>query len=231
MSRRLRAREVPSLRGMGGSDECGLGPIDSTWEKRMHGKSGDQSNAPSGLSVDRRTLLKTIAIAGAATSGGVLAPLTEARAEIWEEGDTQCRPPVQEVAPDYALDDAMLADFVKFSELLTGVKPLDHRLGSQYLERYARRPELTQFLPQLIGAYRTASSSSSSSIEAEIEKNIMQTSLRQAAAACCRTLEKLMRGWPCKLTLPNQISTSSLWDRALPAHLLRTGLHNQICGY
>ena len=147
----------------------------------MHGKSGDQSNAPSGLSVDRRTLLKTIAIAGAATSGGVLAPLTEARAEIWEEGDTQCRPPVQEFAPDYALDDAMLADFVKFSELLTGVKPLDHRLGSQYLERYARRPELTQFLPQLIGAYRTASSSSSSSIEAEIEKNIMQTSLRQPA--------------------------------------------------
>src|SRR5712692_5753256 len=99
--------------------------------------------------IDRRNLLRGAAVASAAATAAIM-PLRPAKAEIWEEGDIQCRPVVQEKAPDYDINDALLLDFMKVSETLTGVKPLDRRLGVQYLERYARNPELSALLPQRI---------------------------------------------------------------------------------
>src|SRR5947209_16825565 len=95
------------------------------------------SSAPS---IDRRNLLRGVAIATAAAGAGIVP--RPAKAEIWEEGDLQCRPVVQEKAPDYDVNDALLIDFMKLSETLTGVRPLDRRIGVQYLERYARNPDL-----------------------------------------------------------------------------------------
>jgi hypothetical protein len=101
--------------------------------------------------MNRRMLLRGVALAGVAASGaaGSFAP---ARAEIWEEGDEQCQAVVAEVTPDYDTG-TLLQDFMALSELLTGVKPLDPRIGAQYLQRYARHPELTKLLPPLIKAY------------------------------------------------------------------------------
>src|SRR5262249_26805733 len=102
-----------------------------------------------GAAMNRRALLRGV------VGAGTLVPLgRRAEAEIWEEGDIQCRPIVQEKEPAYDINDALLGDFMKLSEMLTGVKPLDRGLGVQYLERYARNPDLTALLPQLIKAYR-----------------------------------------------------------------------------
>ncbi len=121
----------------------------------------DGSIPSTGAAIDRRDLLRGVTIAGAAITG-VIAPLGGAKAEIWEEGDIQCRPAVQEKDPAYAINDTLLVDFMKVSETLTGVKSLDRRLGVQYLERYARHPDLTALLPQLIKAYRQVADASPS---------------------------------------------------------------------
>jgi len=135
----------------------------------------DRSIAPAGPAIDRRAVLRGVALAGAAASG-VVAPLARAKGEIWEEGDIQCGPAVQENKPGYDINDALLVDFIKVSEALTGVKPLDHRLGVQYLERYAYHPELTALLPQLIKAYRDIANGSPSQDDLinVIQKKIMQ---------------------------------------------------------
>jgi hypothetical protein len=119
----------------------------------MRNEPQDSPITSSRPTIDRRNLLRGAAVASAAATAAIM-PLRPAKAEIWEEGDIQCRPVVQEKAPDYDITDALLIDFMKLSETLTGVKPLDRRLGVQYLERYARNPDLTALLPQLIKAYR-----------------------------------------------------------------------------
>src|SRR5262249_29145655 len=119
----------------------------------MRKDTQDSPNTSRRPAIDRRGLLRGVAAAGTAATGSVVA-LMPARAEIWEEGDIQCRPLVQETAPAYDIDDALLMDFMKLSETLTGVKPLDRRFGVQYLQRYARNPDLSALLPQLIKAYR-----------------------------------------------------------------------------
>jgi hypothetical protein len=130
---------------------------------------------PAGPAIDRRDLLRGAALVGTAVTG-VVATLPRAGAEIWEEGDIQCRPAVQEKEPAYDINDALLVDFVKISETLTGVKPLDRRLGVQYLERYARHPDLTALLPQLITAYRdiAAGSPSQDDLIKAVQQKIMQ---------------------------------------------------------
>jgi hypothetical protein len=136
----------------------------------------DPSVGRTGPSVDRRALLRGVALAGVGATG-VVVPLVQAKAEIWEEGDIQCRPTVHDKTPDYDINDALLADFMNVSETLTGVKPLDRRLGVQYLERYARHPDLTALLPQLIKSYRDVASSSSTSQDdliKAVQQKIMQ---------------------------------------------------------
>jgi Membrane bound FAD containing D-sorbitol dehydrogenase len=107
-------------------------------------------------------------------AGRVVVPLVQAKAEIWEEGDIQCRPTVHDKTPDYDINDALLADFMNVSETLTGVKPLDRRLGVQYLERYARHPDLTALLPQLIKSYRDVASSSQDDLIKAVQLKIIQ---------------------------------------------------------
>jgi Membrane bound FAD containing D-sorbitol dehydrogenase len=115
----------------------------------MSGRTKEDGSPSGNFALDRRNLLRGLALSGAAVTG-----ITPSKAEIWEEGDTQCRPAIQEVVPEYPIDDSLLVDFINVSEALTGVKPLDQRLGSQYLDRYAHHPELTKLLPALIKAYR-----------------------------------------------------------------------------
>ncbi len=144
----------------------------------VHAAISKTENTQPEAGVDRRSLLRGVAVAGAAVVS--VFPQTQVvRAELWEEGDAQCRPQIQEVTPVYPLDDALLSDFIKLSEVLTGAKPLDSRLASQYLERYARHAELSPLLPPLIDAYRTIASSGGG--DEAIETAIMQTTLRPAA--------------------------------------------------
>jgi hypothetical protein len=125
----------------------------------MHKQTQDGPIISPGSGVNRRDLLRRAVVAGAAITS-VGGPLTQAKAEIWEEGDIQCRPVVQEKAPDYDVNDALLTDFMDVSETLTGVKPLDRRIGVQYLERYARHPDLSPLLPPLIKAYNAVKEAS-----------------------------------------------------------------------
>src|SRR5262245_66634627 len=118
----------------------------------MRKQMDDPSVDPAEPAVDRRALLRGVALAGAAATG-VVAPLGRVKAEIWEEGDIQCRPTVHDKTPDYDINDALLSDFMNVSETLTGVKPLDRRLGDQYLDRHARHPDLITLLPQHITTY------------------------------------------------------------------------------
>jgi D-sorbitol dehydrogenase-like protein len=105
--------------------------------------------------LDRRHLLRAGAIAGIAAVSTV-AQTTRSSAVIWEEGELQCRAwPVETTGPE--ITDALLADFMDVSRVLTGV-PLssvaDLRLGREYLERYARVATLGEALPKLVAAYR-----------------------------------------------------------------------------
>ncbi|ODM71858.1 sugar dehydrogenase complex small subunit [Bradyrhizobium elkanii] len=139
----------------------------------MRKDTQDKPNIATGASIDRRGLLRGVAAASAAVSGGVV-PLAVARAEIWEEGDQQCRPLIQEKAPDYDVNDAFLLDFMNLSETLTGVKSLDRQLGVQYLERYARNPDLTALLPQLIQRYRDVVASKPDDLVKAVQQKVMQ---------------------------------------------------------
>jgi len=139
----------------------------------MRKETDESSVGSAGPAVDRRALLR--GVAGAAATS-VVTPVGRAKAEIWEEGDIQCRPTVHDKTPDYDINDALLVDFMTVSETLTGVKPLDRRLGVQYLERYARHPDLTALLPQLIKSYRDAAASSTSQDDLikAVQQKVMQ---------------------------------------------------------
>jgi hypothetical protein len=144
----------------------------------MRHKPQDSPMISSAPIIDRRHLLRGVAIASAAAGAGIM-PLP-AKAEIWEEGDIQCRPVIQEKAPDYDVNDALLIDFMKLSETLTGVKPLDRRIGVQYLERYARNPDLSALLPQLIKAYKDVGGSTPA--PADLNNVIQQSIMRDKTA-------------------------------------------------
>jgi hypothetical protein len=119
-----------------------------------------------------RATMNRRAVLRGAVGAGALVPIGRSKAEIWEEGDIQCRPVVQEKEPAYEINDVLLGDFMKLSEILTGVKSLDRRLGVQYLERYARNPDLTALLPQLINAYRDIAAQSD--LAKAVQEKIMQ---------------------------------------------------------
>jgi len=118
----------------------------------MHDDS-DRSVAK-GLGIGRREILRAMAGAGVATVGA-LAPLPVARAEVWEEGDEQCR--VQQVQPSSPPDltELQLKQFISASETLTGAgkrrsQPplvLQPRLAAQFLERFAQMPD---YFPKLL---------------------------------------------------------------------------------
>src|SRR6266700_3267681 len=96
--------------------------------------------------------------ANSATSVG---QSSTARADLWEEGDEQCR--VQQAlskVPD--LDENQLADFVAVSETLTGQRPLQRRLAAQYLERFAQLPDYFPKLQRLVQVHKAYSGSSNS---------------------------------------------------------------------
>ncbi len=115
--------------------------------------NGDRS-AAKGLGVGRRELLRAMAGAGAATAGA-FTPLSVTHAEVWEEGDEQCR--VQQVQPSSPPDltELQLKQFISVSETLTGAgkRPsqsplvLQPRMAAQYLERFARLPD---YFPKLL---------------------------------------------------------------------------------
>ncbi|SRR5258708_17944846 len=90
--------------------------------------------------VGRRDLLQGVAATGIAMMGSTFLT-SPSHANIWEEGEVQCHASSAEKNPDYDLDDAILADFMKVSRTLTGMllsSPSDIHLGREYLERFTR---------------------------------------------------------------------------------------------
>lgn len=121
----------------------------------MSQSASDRPSIRTTPSVDRRNVLQGVAITGIVVAGSAfLAPA--AQANIWEEGETQCHVSAPQKDPDYDLDDALLADFMKVSRTLTGM-PLaslqDIRLGREYLVRFSKLnvPEID--LRKLIAAH------------------------------------------------------------------------------
>jgi hypothetical protein len=123
----------------------------------MQNADKDSFGARKLVTLGRRDLLRAAA-AATVTGAGALVPRS-ARAEVWEQGEEQCRPHVKERALDENVNDAMLTDFMQLSGTLADI-PLnsesDRRLGRQYLERFARIDELADLLPKLIDAYKKA---------------------------------------------------------------------------
>jgi D-sorbitol dehydrogenase-like protein len=106
-------------------------------------------------SIARRRFLQSAVAVGAAGAIPLSSPSTAqvASPESFEESEPQCRVMVNPVQPAYPLD-SILDDFMKLSEALTGIQPLDRNRSRQYLERYAGHPQLTSLLPPLIDAFR-----------------------------------------------------------------------------
>ncbi len=117
--------------------------------------------------------------AGAAATGAVSA--AQATTEIWREGDPQCRVNISEVAPNYSLDE-LFDDFMELSKALTGEAQLDPHLGSEYIERYASHPRLTQLLRPLIWAFQDISRPAAVGNQPTIDSKIMQDAKLRLAA-------------------------------------------------
>ncbi len=110
------------------------------------------------IALSRRELLRGATAAGIVAAGAIA---TTASAEIWEEGEEQCRAQVPERDPTYDVDNELLVRFMEVSRSLTGMalaSVSDLRLGRQYLERYVRIAELSDLLPELIKAHRNLAS-------------------------------------------------------------------------
>ncbi|SRR5713101_4905491 len=143
-------------------------------------RTPSRPDAVDNSSLARRQFLRAAIAIGAAVTAPPSITLAE---EDWEKGNPLCSVPVEEVAPPYALDDALHAGFMSTSELLTGVNPLDPNLGRHYMERYAAHPLLTDLLPKLINSYRDMSLADvSPRSETDVAARIMQDATLRPAA-------------------------------------------------
>jgi hypothetical protein len=104
--------------------------------------------------LQRRHFLEGFAATGALAA---LWPSMAEAVEEWEDGDPLCRLPYSELKkPDgYELDATYLKNFVRLSEALTGVAPLDRNLAGEYMQRFATHPKLSATLKKLIEAYQS----------------------------------------------------------------------------
>ncbi len=102
-------------------------------------------------SLDRRALLRLAATGITVVGTG---QMRTAHAEIWEEGDEQCRVQQAEASSLPDLDEGQLTDFISVSEALTGQRPLRRRLAAQYLERFARLPDYYPKLKRLLEVHK-----------------------------------------------------------------------------
>jgi hypothetical protein len=148
----------------------------------MAKRTGHGSSVADNLSLSRRRFLRGGAAAGAAAVG-FIGSMPAARAEIWEEGDVQCHVPADETTPTYDIDDALLARFIRLSEVLAGASLRDKQLASQYLERYARSKELSPRLIPLIEEHERLSNLGTQPPVADTALAIMQNEALRPAAA------------------------------------------------
>ena len=109
-----------------------------------------KSVSPS-ASLDRRALLQLAATGITVVGAG---QMRTAHAEIWEEGDEQCRVQQAEASSLPDLDEVQVTDFISVSEALTGQRPLRRRLAAQYLERFARMPDYYPKLKRLLEVHK-----------------------------------------------------------------------------
>jgi hypothetical protein len=87
--------------------------------------------------LDRRQLLRFAGVTG--LTAAAIAQPRFAAAEIYEQGDEQCRVAEPAVKP-VDLSENVLADFIAVSQALTGAPevPRKRRLAGEYLERFAQ---------------------------------------------------------------------------------------------
>jgi hypothetical protein len=131
----------------------------------------------------RRQFFRNLLGAGSIAAAGWprLGGAQSFQSEAWEDGDPTCRVAVASVTPTYKLA-PLLPSFIKLSEALTGVSPIDMNLASEYLERYATHPQLTAKLPKLVQAFREIYRENTPPSEADLKQRIMQDGeLRPAA--------------------------------------------------
>jgi hypothetical protein len=114
----------------------------------------------------------------------------------WEDGDPLCRQGYAELdKPAYELDAAFLSSFVELSAALTGVAPLDRNLANEYMERYARHPQLSPTLKKMIDAYRQLASGGTAPSEAAIKATFMPDSPSDAAKQLGDGAKQLIYLW------------------------------------
>ncbi len=105
-------------------------------------------------SIPRRAVL----LGGAALGMfGMLGRGDEGRAQMgipFEGQEPACRADFQPVPFKTEDLDGIEGDFIRLSEAVTGVRPLDRNLARQYLERFASHPQLAGALMLLIDAFR-----------------------------------------------------------------------------
>jgi hypothetical protein len=141
-------------------------------EINSNGEQKPFQSPASSLHLERRTFLKGALLLGAAA--GTTPAEAQAPVQVWEESDPQCRVVLQEVTPSYAVDAAMLTDFVNLSQLLTGyASSLDRAVASRYLDRLTAHPRLSPSVPALFEKYRAITSGANPPSESDIQQQIM----------------------------------------------------------
>jgi hypothetical protein len=105
-------------------------------------------------SIPRRAVLRGGAVLGVVS---IFGRCDEGRAQTgipFEGQEPACRADFKPVPIKYEDLEPIEADFIRLSEAITGVEPLNKNLARQYLERFASHPQLADKLMPLINAFR-----------------------------------------------------------------------------
>src|SRR6266545_6443676 len=105
-------------------------------------------------SIPRRAVVRGGAVLGALS---ILGRGDEGRAQTgipFEGQEPACRADFKPVPIKYEDLEPIEADFIRLSEAITGVEPLNKNLARQYLERFASHPQLADKLMPLIKAFQ-----------------------------------------------------------------------------
>lgn len=138
----------------------------------MNTESQPNALSQSESQILRRQFLGQLAATGFVAS---LWPAFAEALEGWEDGDPLCRLPYAQLAKPngYELDAAFFKSFVGLSEALTGVKPVNHNLAGELMDRYALHPQLSDVLKKLIDAHRTIAPGDTQPTDADLKKTFM----------------------------------------------------------
>jgi Membrane bound FAD containing D-sorbitol dehydrogenase len=176
----------------------------------------DEPNHPfeiSTASIPRRAVLWGGAVLGML---GILGRGGEGHAQTgipFEGQEPACRADFKPVPIKYEDLERIEADFIRLSEAITGVKPLNKNLARQYLERFASHPQLVDKLMPLIDAFRDVAPKTGA-----VDDAVISAMLTKHLDAKDPAQQLIYLWYVSAFFLPDDKSKAKIWVYGPPEH-------------